>query len=205
MIIKVCGMRDPQNIRELSVLNINWMGLIFYHGSPRDITNVSEYAKGFHIPVPFRKVGVFVDSTPEEILKKKVLYKLDYVQLHGNESPDFCHTLQKRGISLIKAFPIASREDLLQTSAYEGYVDYFLFDTKCPGYGGSGQLFDWSILSYYSGTTPFLLSGGINPGSVKEIQQLNHPQLAGIDINSGFEIEPGIKDVNKINLFIQKL
>mgnify|MGYP001733116714 FL=1 len=132
-------------------------------------------------------------------------YKLDYLQLHGNESPEDCHTLQKRGYSLIKAFPIASKEDFKKTKEYEGRVDYFLFDTRCEGYGGSGKRFDWSILTGYKGETPFLLSGGIRPENAEAIRNFRHPRLAGIDLNSGFEIEPGLKDVDKLKNFIQQI
>lgn len=203
MIVKVCGMREPENIREVIKLGIDWMGLIFYERSPRSI--------GSHtIPediasAPVRRVGVFVNATPGYMMEMAAVYRLDYLQLHGDESPDDCHALRKRGFSLIKAFPIARKEDLERTKAYEDRVDYFLFDTKCEGYGGSGKRFDWSVLADYGGETPFLLSGGIAPGSVEAIRAFHHPRLAGIDLNSGFEIEPGHKDINKLEEFIEQI
>jgi phosphoribosylanthranilate isomerase len=136
-------------------------------------------------------------------MKKAADYRLDYLQLHGDESPDFCHTLQKRGYALIKAFSIATADDLKRTAEYEGRVDYFLFDTKCEGYGGSGKNFDWSVLQAYEGETPFLLSGGIRPESLEAIRRIHHPRFVGIDLNSGFEIEPGLKDVEQLGGFIQ--
>jgi phosphoribosylanthranilate isomerase len=139
------------------------------------------------------------------MMEKAAAYSLDYLQLHGNESPDLCHTLQKRGYALIKAFPIATEDDLQQTAAYEGRVDYFLFDTKCAGYGGSGKSFDWSVLHTYQGDTPFLLSGGIRPDSLDAIRRFSHPRCAGIDLNSGFETEPGLKDVALLKEFIQAI
>ena len=152
-----------------------------------------------------KKVGVFVNATIESMMEKASTYKLDYLQLHGNESPEDCHTLQKRGYSLIKAFPIATKEDFEKTREYEGRVDYFLFDTRCEGYGGSGKRFDWSILTEYKGETPFLLSGGIRPENAEAIRNFRHPRFAGIDLNSGFEIEPGLKDVDKLKNFIQQI
>ena len=120
-------------------------------------------------------------------------------------APEDCHALQKRGYSLIKAFQIATACDLEQTTNYEGRVDYFLFDTKCNSYGGSGKQFDWSVLEAYRGKTPFLLSGGIRPESAGAIRSFRHPRLAGIDLNSGFEIEPGLKDIGKLKEFLKAI
>lgn len=204
MLIKVCGMREAENIRQVEALGIDWMGFIFYPRSPRF---VGEALAG--VPVvgavrepPVRKVGVFVNASSEEMMEAAQKYKLDYFQLHGNESPDDCYALQKRGFALIKAFSIASEEDLEKTADYEGRVDYFLFDTKCEGYGGSGKQFDWSVLAAYKGSTPFLLSGGIRPESLKALRHFHHPRLAGIDLNSGFETAPGMKDVAKLKGFV---
>lgn len=202
MIIKVCGMRDPENMREVARLGIDWMGMIFFAGSPRRIIGNEQPAKD---NCPVKKVGVFVNASFEEITETARLFRLDYLQLHGNETPDDCYALQKRGYPLIKAFQIATAADLEQTTAYEGRVDYFLFDTKCNGYGGSGRQFDWSVLEAYRGETPFLLSGGIRPESATAIRSFRHPRLAGIDLNSGFEIEPGLKDVEKLNHFIHDI
>lgn len=222
MIIKVCGMREPRNIREVAALAINWIGFIFYERSKRFVgqsparqqaadseqQTVNTDAKLLSTvtgQLSTKKVGVFVNATIESMMKKASAYKLDYLQLHGNESPETCHTLQKRGYSLIKAFPIASKEDFEKTKEYEGRVDYFLFDTKCESFGGSGRQFDWSMLADYKGETPFLLSGGIHPESVEAIRKFQHPRFAGIDLNSGFEIEPGLKDIDKLKKFIQQI
>lgn len=202
MIIKVCGMRNPDNMREVARLGIDWMGLIFFAGSPRRIMDNEQPAIDI---CQVKRVGVFVNASQEEIMEMATRYRLDYLQLHGNETPDDCYALQKRGYSLIKAFQIATAADLEQTAAYEGRVDYFLFDTKCSGYGGSGHQFDWSVLEAYRGGTPFLLSGGIRPESAMAIRSFSHPRLAGIDLNSGFEIEPGLKDVEKLNHFIHDI
>ena len=216
MIIKVCGMRDPENIREVEGLGVDWMGFIFFAGSPRRISVESGKMKGesekilknFQLSTlnsQLKKVGVFVNATLEEMMETATAFRLDYLQLHGNETPEDCHTLQKRGYSLIKAFSVATAGDLERTSAYEGRVDYFLFDTKCDNYGGSGKQFDWSLLEAYHGETPFLLSGGLRPESAEAIRRFHHPRLAGIDLNSGYEIEPGLKDVEKIRRFINEL
>lgn len=204
MIIKVCGMNDYRNIRQVSELDVDWVGFIFYGKSPRATNGVA-----LGVPDLLRenqkRVGVFVNASFEAITDIARVCKLDYIQLHGDETPDDCHRLQKRGYSLIKAFSVSSPDDLERTKAYEGRVDYFLFDTQCEGYGGSGKQFDWSILSAYQGETPFLLSGGIRPESVEAIRQFHHPRLAGIDLNSGFEIKPGLKDVEKLRAFLLAL
>ena len=123
----------------------------------------------------------------------------------SNESPEYCRSLCNNGLHLIKAFSIAHPKDLAAVSAYKGLCDYYLFDTKTPQYGGSGNQFDWNLLLRYTGMTPFLLSGGINPYSVKAIREFHHPKLAGIDINSRFETAPGKKDVERIGKFLQEI
>jgi phosphoribosylanthranilate isomerase len=202
MIIKVCGLRDPQNIRDVSALGIDWTGFIFYHKSPRRFNLMDN---GQLTMDNSKKVFVFVNASMEEMMDAVNTYKPDYLQLHGDESPELCSALRERGISLIKAFSVSSEEDIEKTKHYEGFADYFLFDTKCEGYGGSGKQFDWSVLSAYKGDTPFLLSGGINPGSVAAINGFSHPRFAGIDLNSGFETEPGIKDIAKLKFFLHQL
>ena len=203
-------MRDPENIRQVATLGVDWMGFIFYSRSPRSISGEQAYAdlQNFQFSIfnfQLKRVGVFVNASPEEIMEIALCFKLDYLQLHGDESPEFCHTLQKRGYAIIKAISVASEDDLEQTAAYDGRIDYFLFDTKCSGYGGSGKQFDWSVLAAYQGQIPFLLSGGLNPDSVSTLKHFHHPKFAGIDLNSGFEIEPGIKDVEKLSPFIKSL
>lgn len=199
MLIKVCGMREAENILQVEALGIDWMGFIFYPRSPRFVGETFIEATSEQ---PVRRVGVFVNASPEEMIETARKYKLDYLQLHGNESADDCYALQKRGFALIKAFSIATEEDLEKTADYEGRVDYFLFDTKCSGYGGSGKQFDWSVLAAYQGSTPFLLSGGIRPESLEALRHFHHPLLAGLDLNSGFETEPGLKDVAKLKGFV---
>ncbi|GHV66459.1 N-(5'-phosphoribosyl)anthranilate isomerase [Bacteroidia bacterium] len=232
MLIKVCGMRDAENIRELSALSVDFIGFIFYAKSPRYVSTPSALWRGIEVGRRIegkgKTVGVFVNETNEQILKIVHAPKpsvmgdrgLDYIQLHGNEPPQQCADLKQSGNKVIKAFPIAKAEDLEQTKQYEGIADYFIFDTKCDdcddcgaygnygnygNYGGSGKSFDWSVLQSYGGNTPFLLSGGINPDSVKAIRAFSHPQFAGIDLNSGFETVPAMKDIQKLKTFIESL
>ena len=203
MIIKVCGMREERNIREVSALDVDWLGFIFYSKSPRRVLPPIEPRT--LLKERQKSVGVFVNASPERIMETAIACRLDYLQLHGDESPDDCHALRKRGFALIKALPVAAPEDLEKAKAYEGRVDYLLFDTRCEGYGGSGKAFYWSLLSHYDGETPFLHSGGIRPESAESLRRFRHPRLAGIDLNSGFEREPGLKDAEKLRDFVRRV
>ena len=198
MIIKVCGMREAENIREVEALGIDLMGFIFWEKSSRYISKRPAY-----LPTKCKRVGVFVDEDIESVKRIADDYALDYIQLHGHESSDYCAQLQ--GLHLIKAISVSSRNDIATYKTYEGLVEYFLFDTKCPSVGGSGQQFDWSVLSVYDGSTPFLLSGGIGPDDAERIKSFHHPQCIGIDLNSRFELAPGLKDVIKLQAFIKEL
>ena len=211
MIIKVCGMRDAENIREVErlrvgdgtsgmALGIDMMGFIFYPKSPRYVS-----ARPAYLPQKCKRVGVFVDTTIEDVRQHIVDYSLDIIQLHGHESPDFIRQFRLLcgdSIAIIKAFNIATATDLGATAPYAGLVDYFLFDTKGPSVGGNGEKFDWSILKAYNGDTPFLLSGGIGPDDAERIKSFRHHKCIGIDLNSRFEIEPGIKDIVKLKTFL---
>ena len=154
MMIKVCGMRDAENIREVEAMGIDLMGFIFWPKSSRYVSERPAY-----LPTKCKRVGVFVDEDIEKVRHIADDYALDYIQLHGHESPEYCVLL--KGHKLIKAFNIATKEDLEATKPYEGLVDYFLFDTKGKSVGGNGEKFDWTVLEAYQGNTPFLLSGGI--------------------------------------------
>lgn len=191
-------MRDAENIREVEALGIDMMGFIFWPKSSRYVGERPAY-----LPKSCKRVGVFVDEQIEKVQRIADLYAFDVIQLHGNESPEYVLKLQGR--SLIKAFNIASPEDIGQTKAYEGIVDYFLFDTKGKSVGGNGKKFDWSVLEAYGGDTPFLLSGGIGPHDVERVKAFHHPRCIGIDLNSCFEISPALKDVNKLKGFIKQI
>ena len=203
-IIKVCGMRDADNIREVESLGINMMGFIFWPKSSRYVCARPDY-----LPTKCKRVGVFVDEDIDTICRIKDEYGLDYIQLHGHESPDYCAKLQ--GIHLIKAISVNGCDDIATYKRYEGLVDYFLFDTKCPSVGGSGQQFDWCVLSAYQGDTPFLLSGGIGPDDAQRLSALRVldgfpvEKCIGIDLNSRFELAPGLKDVSSLRRFLTQL
>nr|WP_183308279.1 phosphoribosylanthranilate isomerase [Dysgonomonas hofstadii] len=203
MKIKVCGMKYSDNIKELSLLPIDYMGLIFYDKSPRyiDSLNGSDVDA---VPQTIKLAGVFVDAEIEYIAEKTVRYGLDIIQLHGNETPGFCKDLN-RTMPVIKAISVADAADLEKTKQYEGAVDYLLFDTKTSQHGGSGQKFDWNILHEYKGNTPFFLSGGISIDDAEKIRGINHPGLYAIDLNSKFEIRPGLKDIQLLEKFIKQL
>lgn len=250
MIIKVCGMRDGENIRQVTELGVDWIGMIFWEKSPRNVTMIPTHAGIIPDRAPQDhlqctsvpsvngdlksplKVGVFVDEMPQNIITRVFNYRLDLIQLHGHETPTMIRNLRstldpdiRPGIKIIKAINVASRDDVATYKTYEDCVDYFLFDTKVsaaghasrrdgsttatPGstahYGGSGIQFDWSVLDAYDGELPFLLSGGIGPDDAKRVSNYHHPKCIGIDLNSRFETEPGVKDVNKLKLFLEQL
>lgn len=199
-LIKVCGMRNAENIRQVEALGVDMIGFIFYPQSPRFIYEIPAY-----LPTQASRVGVFVNENKDTILMYADRFDLEYIQLHGDESPEYCHSLISKGLKIIKAFPISRIKDLTNVPQYEGACSYLLFDAKSDEYGGSGNLFDWSILHFYKGQTPFLLSGGINLYSTSSLKNFYHPRLAGLDLNSRFETKPGEKDVERIKQFINNL
>ena len=198
MIIKVCGMREADNIREVEMLGIDMMGFIFWPKSSRFASQRPDY-----LPKNVKRVGVFVDEDPKQVKRLADDYDLDYIQLHGQESPSYI--FQLGGLHIIKVFNISTAEDLLQAQPYEGIVDYFLFDAKGKSVGGNGEKFNWDVLSAYNGSTPFLLSGGIGPDDATNVKAFHHPKCIGIDLNSRFELSPGLKDVAKLKEFMFNL
>jgi len=202
MFIKVCGLKEKANILAIDSLSIDFMGLIFYEKSPRFVEDTAD------IPVTNTpKVGVFVNSSLEYILGKIQKYQLKYIQLHGNESIDFVkeiyEEIKEKNIKIIKAVSIDNEIDNIFLSAFVPFCAYFLFDTKGKNHGGNGVKFNWKILENYQLKTPFLLSGGISIDDATEIKKIKHAQFAGIDINSKFEIEAGLKNVTMIEEFIK--
>lgn len=191
-------MRDADNIREVEMLGIDMMGFIFWPKSSRCVSQRPDY-----LPKHVKRVGVFVDEDPEQVRQLAADYGLDYIQLHGQESP--AYIFQLGGLHIIKAFNIATVEDLQQTQPYEGLVDYFLFDTKGKSVGGNGEKFNWDVLDAYQGSTHFLLSGGIGPDDAANVKAFHHPKCIGIDLNSRFEVTPGLKDINKLKCFLEQL
>ncbi len=200
MIVKVCGMRKAENIRAVEALGVDWMGFIFWEHSSRNVCQRPAY-----LPTRAKRVGVFVDAPLDVVCQRVEAFGLDVVQLHGSESPAFLHDLRSlcdARLLIVKAFSIATRDDLLQTSFYEGLADYFLFDTKAQLVGGNGRKFDWNVLAHYDGSTPFLLSGGIGPDDAARLSAFSHPRLAGIDLNSRFEAAPALKNVELLKQFL---
>ena len=200
MIVKVCGMREAENIRAVEALGVDWMGFIFWEHSSRNVCQRPAY-----LPTKAKRVGVFVDAPLDVVCQHVEAFGLDVVQLHGGESPAYLHDLRSlcdARLLIVKAFSIATRDDLLQTSLYEGLADYFLFDTKAQLVGGNGRKFDWSVLAHYDGSTPFLLSGGIGPDDASRLSAFSHPRLAGIDLNSRFEAAPALKNVELLKQFL---
>ena len=198
MMIKVCGMRETDNIRDVEALGIDMMGFIFWPKSSRYVSQRPDY-----LPKRVKRVGVFVDEDPEQVKRLADDYALDYIQLHGQESPSYI--FQLRGLHVIKAFNISIAEDLLQTQPYEGLVDFFLFDAKGKSVGGNGEKFNWDVLDAYQGAMPFLLSGGIGSDDAERVNAFYHPKCIGIDLNSRFELSPGLKDVAKLKEFMCNL
>jgi phosphoribosylanthranilate isomerase len=202
MEIKVCGMRDSENIRNLiSEMKPDWMGLIFYTKSSRFVSE----AKATELKkIPVKKVGVFVNESEEEIIRKVKEFGLSVVQLHGNESSDFVKSLsEKTDCALWKVISVGSEIDWKSLEGYLPFVDKFLFDTATTAHGGSGKKFDWKILETYPFDKGFLLSGGLYDESADEVLALRKqiPQLQGVDLNSKFEDAPGLKNIEKLVRF----
>ena len=196
-------MREADNIREVEALGIDMMGFIFWPKSSRYVSQCPDY-----LPKHVKRVGVFVDEAPEQVKRLAIDYGLDYIQLHGHETPEVISYLRTPALPhprIIKAFNISTAEDLIQTQPYEGLVDYFLFDAKGKSVGGNGEKFNWNVLDAYQGSTPFLLSGGICPGDAVRVNAFYHPNCIGIDLNSRFELSPGLKDIAKLKEFICNL
>jgi phosphoribosylanthranilate isomerase len=207
--IKVCGMRDVNNIKAVAALPIDYLGFIFYEKSPR---YVSETFQKFQTFGKF-KVGVFVNADINFIHSKVIDYQLDIIQLHGKETIDYINKIKNQSPTpnpqpqIWKAFSIDENFDFKTTEPYQGLVDMFLFDTKSPQHGGAGVKFDWDILYKYKGSTHFMLAGGITENDAAVIRNLKSdiPQLRGVDLNSRFEVEPAFKDIDKLKRFIYKV
>lgn len=207
-------MKYPDNISELIKLPVDYIGLIFYGKSPRcfmgedkDISPDERRNALFSIPAHIKKTGVFVDEEPMHIFFYAKHLKFDAIQLHGNESVQDCELVKRScpNAEIIKAINVSSADDFETAKKYENTIDYFLFDTKTPQHGGSGLKFDWNILNEYAGEKPFFLSGGISASDAEKIKEIKHPLLYAIDLNSKFEIKPGLKDIEQLNLFIKQL
>jgi len=192
----------PANREEIEKLPVDFLGFIFYPGSKRYVGKDSDRRLFNSLK---NKVGVFVDESYDEILSLSQRNGFKFVQLHGKEDPSVCRILKKNGLKVIKAFSLNKDFRFRILKDYESAVDYFLFDTKTRVHGGSGKKFDWDILEKYKESTPFFLSGGIKPDDASKIKQIDYPWLYGIDLNSGFEDEPGLKNVDLLKKFLDEL
>lgn len=207
-------MTESQNIAELSKLSIDFIGFNFYVGSKRFVRELPDLSL---LPASTQKVGIFVNESKDKVLEIVTKHQLDIAQLHGNESVAYCEQLKKlflqnhqtKSMKIIKVFMVGTGFDFNECKAFEQHCNYFLFDTKGVDYGGNGEKFNWQILEQYSGNTPYLLAGGIQPEDAVAIKKLtSNPKMAnciGMDINSGFETEPGIKNIKLIQSFKQQL
>ena len=218
-------MRDAKNILELIKLKPDYLGFIFYDKSKRFVADFPE----IEIPSDIKKVGVFVNETLENVLEIVKENKLEAIQLHGNEPPEYCKLLKtlvtersrsdnnnnvistpvNHQIEIFKAFSIDDNFDFSKTEVYQKVCDYLLFDTKGKDYGGNGVKFNWHILDNYKGELPYMLSGGITKNDAQAVLSFllrqESKKCMGIDINSGFEIEPALKNINEIKEFKQNL
>jgi phosphoribosylanthranilate isomerase len=203
--IKVCGMRDKDNIRQLTALSPDYIGFIFYNKSKRYIGETIDKEILDIIPPSINKVGVFVDKPINELIARFNHNHLQFVQLHGHESVEYCKKIYYLGIPVIKVFHINEQFNPNTTVDFSPFCNYFLFDTKTPGYGGSGKKFNWDVIAGFQSVKPFFLSGGIDSDDINAIKKIKNDTLHAVDINSGFETAPGNKDIISIEAFIQKL
>lgn len=203
MNIKVCGITEMKQLQQLDGLDIDFAGLIFYKDSPRYVGEKLSKKELKKADFDLKKVGVFVNPEMIDVLDAIDDYGLEVVQLHGDESPEMCEDLSGE-VEVIKAFRITGNEDIDKLVApYDAVCDYYLFDTGGlkESFGGTGQQFDWSILSKAKIEKPFFLSGGIGPDDAPKVKTFKHPDFFGVDINSRFETSPGVKDMSKVLQF----
>ncbi len=196
MKIKVCGLRDADNIKAAAGLGPDFIGLIQYERSPRFVANIATTGIDA-LPQTILKTGVFVNETAENVQSAINKYRLDAIQLHGSESADFAAAFKNK-VVVLKAFGVDGNFDFKQLEDYVGKVDFFLFDTKTAAHGGSGETFNWEMLNGYNLDVPFFLSGGLSVDNLHQIVNIKHPQFYGVDLNSRFETAPGMKDIEKL-------
>lgn len=201
---KVCGMSKAANIAELANLHPHYMGFIFYPRSPRMMTSVSAELIRY-VPETIKTTGVFVNEELDKVEAMVKQHRLKAVQLHGNEGAAYCKNLQALNVEIIKAFGVDEDFDFAVLEAYTDAVDFFLFDTRTKNHGGSGKAFNWQLLDKYTLQKPYFLSGGIDLQHIDEIRKIDDKRLYAIDLNSKFEIEPGLKDISKLQRFLKEL
>lgn len=208
MKIKVCGMRQPENIDKVSTLGIDYMGFIFYPKSPRYIDDLQPETIALLKTRGIEPVVLFVDEPLEKVVEMMDRYGFRTVQLHGNESAEYCAALKKKGYKVIKAIPVMTEGDLIRWREYQDVADMLVIDTKTPGKGGSGKKFNWDMLERTEIGMPFLLSGGIGTEDAEAVNTLYNRlkgRMVGVDLNSRFETAPGLKDTTLLSYFINRL
>ena len=205
MKLKLCGLISAAQMEEAYELGVDYVGLVLYAGSKRSALPALERESTAIRKLPVSKIGVFVNESCDTILRLSEQLDLTAIQLHGNETPEFCHGLRER-VNIVKAFRVEPDTDIdALVKPYQGLCNYYLFDTWTPTYGGSGERFDWNVLEKALVDKLFFLSGGIGPDDIDRIRDFYHPFHYGIDINSRFETTPGTKDMGLVKQFISDL
>ncbi|MBZ4675868.1 MAG: hypothetical protein JG782_487 [Anaerophaga sp.] len=203
--IKVCGMRDRQNIEELVKLKPDYIGFIFYSKSPRYAGSILTPETAMDIPETIKKTGVFVNADLKTIKATCQRFNLHVVQLHGKETPEFCMEIRQAGYEVIKAFSLKQPSDLDDALKYNDACDFFLFDAPTDKHGGSGEKFDWPVLNNFNVEKPFFLSGGIEESDVQRIRNNFPLRPYAVDINSRFEVSPGLKNIEAVRRFMMAM
>ncbi len=199
-------MKYPENVQAVAALQPDYLGFIFYPKSARYCTDTLNYETIAAIQFPVQKVGVFVNETIKEVIRISTSYEMDVIQLHGDETVEYCENLKLLDFRIIKAFGIDERFDFSVLNEYEEVCDYFLFDTKSSTYGGTGQKFNWSLLNQYQLQKPVFLSGGLDIADIPSVYDLiKDIPVHALDFNSKLELEPGRKDVEKCSILIDTL
>ena len=206
LMVKVCGLRNMENVKAIAELGIAYAGFVFYSGSSRYVANEPDFEIPADLKVSCTPVAVFVDESLEVVSTVVKRFAFDVIQLHGKESAEYCQSLKSSftGIKIIKALSFDENFDFSRQRRFEGVCDYFLFDSSG---GGSGRKFDWRVLENYRGNIPYFLSGGIGPSDTTSIREFSEiaEKLCGVDINSRFETGPGIKSVEKVKEFLEEI
>ena len=203
--IKVCGMREASSLAAVAALQPDFMGFIFYPKSSRYVGQNLSTSSLENLPPSIKRVGVFVNETTEVIRQRVQEFKLNAVQLHGDETPAQCQELRAPDLLVIKAFALGGKFDFETLLPYVPHCVYFLFDTKGEQPGGNGLLFDWKLLRDYRLPTPYFLAGGIDLAHAETLRNLRLPGLFAVDLNSRFEVSPGEKDPARLKQMLQQL
>jgi phosphoribosylanthranilate isomerase len=205
LLMKVCGMRDATALAEVAAKAPDFLGFIFAPASPRFVGEALAPARVRNLPPNIWRVGVFVNEKTDNILATAERFGLSAVQLHGQETPDQCAELNQAGLLVMKAFAVGQAVDFAALLPYVPHCDFFLFDTKGAAPGGNGAIFDWGLLSDYNLPVPYFLAGGLGLEHAAELAELRLPGLVGVDLNSGFETAPGVKDARRVGQMLAAL